>query len=135
MVLVDDAFPAAVADHFAAVFTNANVSLTVDPKFDYYASAEAIAARAPPPATLDAFRALIGSAKVGSVSISDATAQFIQEDFVRQRKDAQPTLSEADFIQCMLVARLLALSMQESEITQDIWGKAKSLEARRKATL
>jgi len=87
------------------------------------------------------FRKLVGGGKVGNVSLTSETAEYIQDDFVNERQVATSFKSEVasegitsdDLIQRMTVARLLALSLQESEISISTWGRAKKLEAARKA--
>ncbi|RDB21489.1 Mini-chromosome maintenance complex-binding protein [Hypsizygus marmoreus] len=113
---------------------NANVPLRpTTPDFEFYKSADS-GVRIPGREKLEAFRALVGGAKIGSVSIGETTAEFIQDDFVNERKAAQGLTSD-DLIHRMMVARLLALSLQEKEITVEVWEKTKALEGRRKARL
>jgi hypothetical protein len=84
------------------------------------------------------FRKFVCSGKIGSVSVSDETAKFIQEDFVNERRAApepEGGFTPDDLIQRLMVTRLLALSMQENEINVDIWERAKGLEAARKARI
>ncbi|KAF5386600.1 hypothetical protein D9615_001723 [Tricholomella constricta] len=124
-----------------SAFFHTNVHIPLKPAetataFDFYKPADAITT--PPQETLEMFRRLVGSAKVGAVSIGEGTAEFIQEDFVQERKGtASPSeaLSSDDLIHRMMLARLLALSFQEKEITVPIWEKAKALEARRKTRI
>ncbi|KAH0584139.1 hypothetical protein H2248_009701 [Termitomyces sp. 'cryptogamus'] len=115
--------------------TDTNVPLQPqEANFDFYAKPQIV--QAPPQEKLEAFRSLIGAAKVGNITINEETAQFIQDDFVKQRQAAPSSFeapSSEELIRRMMVARLLALSLQETEITAPIWEAAKSLETRRKA--
>ncbi|KAF8078186.1 mini-chromosome maintenance replisome factor-domain-containing protein [Lyophyllum atratum] len=119
--------------------TSVNVPLTpadLTADFDFYKDADAITL--PSQETLGLFRSLIGCAKVGNVAVSEETAEFIQEDFVKERKAAaapSDALSSEDLIHMMMLARLVALSLQETEITVPIWGRVKALEAKRKARI
>ncbi|KAJ7470418.1 putative alanine racemase-domain-containing protein [Mycena latifolia] len=92
----------------------------------------------PSPETLAIFRDLVGGAKIGSVTIGDSVAEYIQEDFVSERKTA-PTPAEAvtseDLIHRMIIARLLTLSMHQTEVSINIWERVKALEATRKMRL
>ncbi|KAG5645036.1 hypothetical protein DXG03_007215 [Asterophora parasitica] len=106
------------------------------PDFDFYKTPEGVAPKAED--ALASFRALVGAAKIGSVTVNDQTAQFIQEDFVQERKAApaqDEVLTQDHLIQRMMIARLLALSMQEPEITVPIWKKAKEMETTRRARI
>ncbi|KAF9459336.1 mini-chromosome maintenance replisome factor-domain-containing protein [Collybia nuda] len=95
----------------------------------------------PPPEKLDLFRSLIGNAKVGSITIGEKVAEYIRNDFVRERQAMASTMvtgstagemfGSDDLIHRMMVARLLALSLQEVEITVEIWERAKELETTR----
>jgi len=78
------------------------------------------------------FRKLVEAAKAGNVQVRDAASEYIQNDFVRERQDDK-NVSTDDFILRMTIARLLALSLQESEMTVDVWERAKALDGRRKA--
>ncbi|KAG7452905.1 uncharacterized protein BT62DRAFT_925445 [Guyanagaster necrorhizus] len=82
------------------------------------------------PPKLDMFRQLVAKARVGSVSIGDQTATRIQEDFVNGRRGGNMTAD--DLIQRMSIARLLALSYDKSEVDEEMWEKAKSLERSRR---
>ncbi|KAG6816940.1 hypothetical protein H0H87_001455 [Tephrocybe sp. NHM501043] len=102
--------------------------------FDFYATSDKI--ELPSGEKLEAFRSLVGSAKVGNMTVDEETAKFIQEDFVKERQAATPSTeapTSGELIQRMMIARLLALSMQETSITVTVWEAAKALEARRKA--
>ncbi|KAJ6500365.1 mini-chromosome maintenance replisome factor-domain-containing protein [Mycena sanguinolenta] len=115
--------------------THMNVPLRVDAS----KSAELYkSVKLPPPETLAMFRELVGGAKMGSVTIGDTVAEYIQEDFVKERK-AAATPAEAitsdHLIHRMTVARLLTLSMHQSEVTIDIWERVKALETVREARL
>ncbi|KAF8163088.1 hypothetical protein B0H34DRAFT_694085, partial [Crassisporium funariophilum] len=80
------------------------------------------------------FRQLVGSAKIGNVTIGEGTAKYIEEDFVQERVKAENTgtsgggFTADDLIRRMSVARLIALSLHQSEVTIDSWVRAKELE-------
>ncbi|KAG6861875.1 hypothetical protein C0995_010581 [Termitomyces sp. Mi166 len=126
-----------LAEGKKSVFFQTDTNVPLQPNaanFDFYPTPEIV--QTLPQQKLDAFRSLVGAAKVGNMTVSEETAKFIQEDFVQERQ-AAPLSSEApsseELIQRMMVARLLALSLQETEITVPVWEAAKNLEAKRKA--
>ncbi|KAH7927729.1 hypothetical protein BV22DRAFT_1084528 [Leucogyrophana mollusca] len=88
----------------------------------------------PSPERLSAFRSLVSAARVSreSVQVTEATSKHIQEDFVRRRQEDK-SITADDFIHLMRVARLLAGSLCEKEITVEVWERAKTLDARRKS--
>ncbi|TFK42808.1 mini-chromosome maintenance replisome factor-domain-containing protein [Crucibulum laeve] len=107
-------------------------------KLDMYKPAEEI--KLPTEETLELFRQLIGGAKTGKVSIGEAAASFIEEDFVQERKavsseakKAEAAVTSDDLIHRMMVARLIALSLHEPEVSVEIWKRTKDLERKRKA--
>ncbi|KAG1882914.1 putative alanine racemase-domain-containing protein [Suillus subluteus] len=90
----------------------------------------------PDTAKLASYRSFLAAAKqcFGTVQVAEETSQHIQEDFVRQRQE-DPSITADDLIHLMKVARLLAASMLEREVTVDIWETSKRLDAsRRKRT-
>ncbi|KAJ7582490.1 putative alanine racemase-domain-containing protein [Mycena floridula] len=93
----------------------------------------------PTPEKLQLFREFVGGSKVGNVSIGEETGQYIQDDFVNERKEAnasgKPTVTSDDLIHRMTMARLLALSFHETEVNTAIWEKIKALESRRQGRL
>jgi len=121
-----------------SAFFQTDVNIPLKPaessvNFDFYRDGDAVAH--PSQQKLEMFRSLVGGAKIGNVSISEKTAEFVQEDFVKERKAASApsdALSSADLVHRMMLARLLALSLQETEISVSIWEKAKALETKRK---
>ncbi|KAF8185027.1 mini-chromosome maintenance replisome factor-domain-containing protein [Mycena galopus ATCC 62051] len=91
-----------------------------------------------PPGALAGFRNLVGSAKIGNVTVGDTVAEYIQEDFVKERKAAATpaeAISSDHLIHRMTVARLLALSMHQTAVSIDIWERAKALDAAREARM
>ncbi|KAF5365678.1 hypothetical protein D9758_003140 [Tetrapyrgos nigripes] len=90
---------------------------------------------------LEAFRNLVCSSKIGTTGVAEDAAEYIQNDFVNQRKvnsdntlstsAAKPTVTADDLIQKMMVAKSLALSLHESEVTVDIWKRMKELDMKR----
>ncbi|KAF9073610.1 mini-chromosome maintenance replisome factor-domain-containing protein [Rhodocollybia butyracea] len=108
----------------------------------------------PPAEKLTAWRKLIGGAMakqtkaapssstpspVGGIGVSDAAAEFIQEEFVKERqegaKEREQTetgvITPDDLIHRMLMAKLLALSMHQLELSLEVWCQMKDLERRR----
>ncbi|KAJ7197275.1 mini-chromosome maintenance replisome factor-domain-containing protein, partial [Mycena pura] len=116
--------------------THINIKIRPDNADELYGPAEKI--RLPSTETLDMFRDLVGGAKMGTVTVGDLVAKHIQDDFVSERKTAlspAEVVTSDDLIHQMTVARLLTLSMHQSEISIDIWNRAKVLEANRKTRL
>ncbi|KAF9001982.1 putative alanine racemase-domain-containing protein [Cyathus striatus] len=91
----------------------------------------------PSPAQLDLFRQVVGGAKIGNVSVSDKVATYVQDDFVKERKDISSSnvVTTEDLINRMMTARLLALSLHEREVSIEIWEQAKKLDFARKFRL
>ncbi|KAJ7702444.1 putative alanine racemase-domain-containing protein [Mycena rosella] len=120
-----------------STFFQTNINVPLQPNIgELYKAAEKV--KMPPAETLALFRDLVGGAKIGSVTIGETVAEYIQEDFVAERK-AAPTPAEAvtsdDLIHRMMIARLFTLSMHQSEVSIDIWERVKTLEAARKTRL
>ncbi|KAF9452815.1 hypothetical protein P691DRAFT_803108 [Macrolepiota fuliginosa MF-IS2] len=116
--------------------TSVNVPLDSGRDYDFYKPLDKI--NLPEGDLLDHWRNLVGGSKIGTVTINDEVAQYIQDDFVKERKatgsgDKDLAITSDDLIRCMMTARLLALSYHESLVTKDVWEEAKALEARRKA--
>ncbi|KAL0088227.1 mini-chromosome maintenance replisome factor-domain-containing protein [Phycomyces blakesleeanus] len=86
--------------------------------------------------TLDMFRAYIESAKHGEYEIPDDVSEYIQEEFVNERKRAAEngtTLpSQEDLMARMSISRLVALSFGERYLTKDTFNYAVSLDEQRK---
>ncbi|KAJ4483818.1 hypothetical protein J3R30DRAFT_1838814 [Lentinula aciculospora] len=84
---------------------------------------------------------------VGGIGVSNAAAELIQEEFVQERQnEAKGSKSSVetnnkiittpdDLIHRMLMAKLLALSMHEPEVSLEIWKQMKELEGRRLARM
>ncbi|CCM03825.1 uncharacterized protein FIBRA_05974 [Fibroporia radiculosa] len=70
----------------------------------------------PPPARLAAFRDFVVGARSGKVQVDEATSEYIQRDFVRDRQQDKSITSD-DLIRRMTVAKLYALSLHESTLT------------------
>ncbi|KAG2348450.1 hypothetical protein BDR05DRAFT_925918 [Suillus weaverae] len=85
---------------------------------------------------LAAYRSFLAAAKrcFGTVQVAEETSRHIQEDFVRQRQE-DSSITADDLIHLMKVARLLAASMLEREVTVDIWETSKRLDASRRKRL
>jgi len=122
-----------------STFFQTGVTLPLRPQedkhdFDFYKPSDNV--KLPSHEELNLYRRLVGGSKVGTISMDNKTAEFIQRDFVNDRKATTPqAITSDDLIQTMLVARLLALSLHYSSITVEIWERAKALESRRKKRL
>ncbi|KAL1683483.1 hypothetical protein EV122DRAFT_273133 [Schizophyllum commune] len=83
------------------------------------------------PEKVEAFRALVGGSMVGNAKVGEEAAEYIENDFVKERQASAMTAD--DLILRMQLARLLALSYHVPEVTIDIWKKTRALELDRKA--
>ncbi|KAI0811039.1 putative alanine racemase-domain-containing protein [Irpex lacteus] len=83
---------------------------------------------------LKAFRDLVVGSRAGKVQVTEATSQYIQQDFVRDRQQ-NPAITSDDLIRRMTIAKLYALSLHETELSVDTWERAKALDERRIARL
>ncbi|KAF7295174.1 hypothetical protein MIND_01056200 [Mycena indigotica] len=116
--------------------THSTVPLQHDTSSNLYGPAESI--NLPSLQKLALFRQLVGGAKIGNVTVEQAVAEHIQEDFVSERKATSATaetVTSEDLIHRMTVARLIAMSMHQTTISLDVWKRVKWLEAARKARL
>ncbi|TFK99027.1 hypothetical protein BDV98DRAFT_533420 [Pterulicium gracile] len=79
--------------------------------------------------TLASFRALVRGAKArtGGIGIGADVSKFIQDDFVQTRKEEPETKTE-DLVRLMMMAKLMALSYGEKELTREMWERAKRVE-------
>jgi len=107
-------------------------SVVPSPTFALHKSLDALTP--PSPEKLDQFRKLIGGAKTGNVTVGKDVSEYIQSDFVRERQQAKGINSE-DLVIRMSAARLMTLSLHETEMTKDIWERTKTLDVKRKARL
>ncbi|KAJ3783713.1 hypothetical protein GGU11DRAFT_783438 [Lentinula aff. detonsa] len=119
----------------------------------------------PPLERLEAWRKLIGGAMakqtgsivdssspspsppqalVGGIGVSNEAAELIQEEFVQERQrevkspletKTQTITTPDDLIHRMLIAKLIALSSHEPEVSIEVWKQMKDLESRRKARM
>ncbi|KAJ7070358.1 putative alanine racemase-domain-containing protein [Mycena belliarum] len=115
--------------------TNLNLPLRPNNKGELYSSPSKT--KLPAPETLMMFRNLVGGAKTGNVSVGEKVAEYIQEDFVSERKAASSaaTVTSDDLIHRMMIARLLTLSLHQSEVSTEIWERVKAMEETRKMRL
>ncbi|KAI9023865.1 putative alanine racemase-domain-containing protein [Phycomyces nitens] len=85
--------------------------------------------------TLDIFRAYIESAKHAEYEIPDDVSEYIQEEFVNERKRAAENgvslPSQEDLMARMSISRLLSLSFGESRLTKDTFDYAVRLDGQR----
>jgi len=86
----------------------------------------------PPANKLVQYRKLVGAAKVRNVQVGEAASEYIQNDFVQERQNDKSVTAD-DLIMRMAIARLVALSLREKEINEDVWDRAKALDGQRKA--
>ncbi|KAG9318342.1 putative alanine racemase-domain-containing protein [Chiua virens] len=80
------------------------------------------------------YRSYISScrAMIEKVQVTEETSKYIQDDFVRQRQQDK-SMTPDELIHLMKVARLLAASRLQDEVTNDIWEQAKELDLRRQS--
>ncbi|KAG0705327.1 putative alanine racemase-domain-containing protein [Suillus ampliporus] len=113
--------------------TGFTIPLEIKPSLeaDLYKQRDQI--KLPDTVKLAAYRSFLAAAKqcFGTVQVAEETSRHIQEDFVRQRQE-DPSITADNLIHLMKVARLLAASMLEREVTIDIWERSKRLDASRK---
>jgi len=82
---------------------------------------------------LSRLRNYITIAKMRSFDISEEAMNFVQEDFVRERQNANSQVKTSNDLHTLLVlARLMALSRGETSINPNIWNEAKNMETERK---
>lgn len=101
---------------------------------------------------LTSFRDLLVGSQSGKVHVSVSVSEHIQADFVHERQ-RDPAITSDDLIRRMTVAklvlfalscalhpnlflfdcRLCALSLHATELTVELWERAKALDERRKA--
>ncbi|KAI0051140.1 hypothetical protein FA95DRAFT_1535295 [Auriscalpium vulgare] len=110
--------------------TDIILPLAPGPSFDFYKAK--VDLKMPSSDKLTAFRSLIVGAKTGKIDLTEAASEYIQSDFVQERK-ADSSVTSEDLKQTLTVARLLGISLREKEVTVDIWNRAKELDKRRKA--
>jgi len=100
------------------------------PELTFYKKRSEIAL--PEPDVLESFRAFFCGAKLGNIEIKEDVSQYIQDDFVRERREDRSVTSN-DLVLRMTLARLMALSLHEPAMTKDIWERAKELDKERKS--
>ena len=82
---------------------------------------------------LSRLRNYVTLAKSSAFDVSEEAMNFVQEDFVRERQNANSHVKTSDDLHTLLVlARLLALSRGEKSINQNVWSEAKTMENERK---
>jgi len=96
----------------------------------------------PPMDELQKYRQLLGGSKIGEVTTGPDLAKYIEDDFVRERanfKNANMKTGKAftteDLLQRMFLARLVALSLHQMEVTIENWEYVKVLESQLKHRL
>ena len=84
-------------------------------------------------ADLPAIRQLVSSATSSAFSIPAEVSEYIQSDFVRARQADAKAVTEQDLLRRMTIARLLANSHGQAELSDEMWQKTVKLdEARQK---
>jgi len=82
---------------------------------------------------LDLFRQFLAarssSGHAAKFAIPDEVTRMIQDDFVSRRK-AETTTAEAGLKRRMKLARLMALSMADARLSEDVWKRTIELDAR-----
>jgi hypothetical protein len=74
------------------------------------------------------------AAQTQQVSMDSHMTKHVEDDFVKSRQN-DPSLTSSDFHAWLTVARLLALSYGESNISESNWSRMKELEAQRRKRL
>ncbi|KAF8906042.1 putative alanine racemase-domain-containing protein [Gymnopilus junonius] len=103
-----------------------------DPRKTLYKPREAIVL--PSPEKLSQFRRLVGGSKIGNVLLGEELGKHVEEDFIRERSSTNREVnsihifSPDDLVKRMILARLVALSFHQAEVTIDNWERAKALE-------
>lgn len=63
------------------------------------------------------------------------TFQMMQQDFVESRQADKEAMTQEDFQSLLVLARILAISYGLSDLTPELWSKAKQMEEHRKLRL
>ncbi|KAF6018668.1 MCMBP [Bugula neritina] len=87
------------------------------------------------PALLDKIRIYLTLIPRLNYEISEEMTQMAQEDFVKTRQANKDAMTPEDFQSLLVVSRLLSLSCGLSNLSADVWAKAKVLEECRKSRL
>ncbi|KAJ6618233.1 putative alanine racemase-domain-containing protein [Mycena sp. CBHHK59/15] len=112
--------------------TNVNVPLQLTTIGELYNPPEKV--KIPPHEVLAMFRDLVGGAKMGSVTVGEPVAE--RTSWPRERPPpVAGAVTSDDLIHRMTVARLLTLSMHQSEVSIEIWERVKALEKTRETRL
>ncbi|KAI0710385.1 mini-chromosome maintenance replisome factor-domain-containing protein [Cerioporus squamosus] len=83
---------------------------------------------------LAAFRDLVVGARCGKVQVPEATSEYIQAQFVRERQGNRSVTAD-DLIRWMTVSKLYALSLHEATLSVETWQRAKALDDLRRTLL
>ncbi|KAF9532404.1 putative alanine racemase-domain-containing protein [Crepidotus variabilis] len=89
-----------------------------------YKSADQISL--PPDAKLDSFRRLVGAACVGKVAVGEDIGKYVEQDFITERAAGQFTAD--DLVRRMSIAKMVALSFHDTELSIVHWKHIKELE-------
>ncbi|XP_064630611.1 mini-chromosome maintenance complex-binding protein-like isoform X2 [Lineus longissimus] len=87
------------------------------------------------PSLLTKIRSYIGLLSLIEYSMSDGMQKSLEEDFVEARKDNAQNMSVEDFHGLLVLARLLSLSYGQTNLSKDMWEKAKQMDRERKARI
>jgi len=83
----------------------------------------------PPEEKLLLFRQLVGGSRIGNVAVTESIGKYIEDDFVQARALSPEKTNGVDhLIQRMVVARLIALSLHQEELTAENWERARELD-------
>ncbi|KII88881.1 hypothetical protein PLICRDRAFT_109472 [Plicaturopsis crispa FD-325 SS-3] len=121
-----------LAEGKKSAFFQTNITLPLQPQEGTQLYKSKAELKMPSAEKLASFRALVLGAKSGNVQMGEDASKYVQEDFVKERQQDK-TVTADDLIHRMTIARLLALSSHEKEISIDTWERMKTLDARRKA--
>jgi len=80
---------------------------------------------------MDNIRIYLTTLKEMSYTIGDAVQQKIQDDFVEMRQSSAGKVSSEDLHNCLTLARLLSFSHGETELSSELWERAKQMEEER----
>ncbi|KAG8985971.1 hypothetical protein FRB90_004330 [Tulasnella sp. 427] len=94
--------------------------------------------RLPPAAKLDLFRKLVCGAMIGTSKVTPDVAQYIQDDFVKERLDgasASNVITPQDLMLRMNLVRTLAVTYHETDVSKTRWDGIKALDLSRRRKL
>lgn len=87
------------------------------------------------PEQMQSFRQLLSFERTQTFSIPEKTSEYIQADFVKTRQADAKAVSQEDLVRRMTLARLLAVSLGEKELTEVLWDQTRQLDEARQSRL